>query len=540
MGSFRGPPHYSTSSARPYSYSPPSAFPTESDAGWRSNRASPRRRTSHGRSRRRPSDGRPRYRGYDGGPYKRPYDSRRRSPIQYRRHSPRYEGPYDRPRQDHVYQPPKYRRVRSRHFTRSVRPHRPRQVPPPCVRAPRPRHRRRRSDSEIPRGGPGPDEAPLISSSAASQKHRRSSHESQHLTWFRGMMLRPHLRVMSKLGEGTFGRVLSCYDSERGKVVAAKIIRSTNSCAEAALCEAAILQDIMNRDPEGNSGIVHLYDCFELAGGHVCLVMERLGIALYDFLLENNFRPFLMRDIQTITRDCLRALSFLRLSGITHTDLKPENILLVDDAIDYYQRDVGEYGTTLTMIPHQTVEMMTPEERKSLFKRPRSAHIKVVDFGSAAYDDEDHSSLINTRQYRAPEVILDIGWDISSDMWSFGCILVELYTGQLLFQTHEHFEHLAMMERIIGTIPKHMLQKAHDLNTQGAKYATNRGTLAWPPATASSASIKLVESLDSLELHIGANYIEFLDLVKSLLQIDPASRPTPQELLQHPFLLMEI
>lgn len=39
----------------------------------------------------------------------------------------------------------------------------------------------------------------------------------------------------------------------------------------------------------------------------------------------------------------------------------------------------------------------------------------------------------------------DIGWDMASDMWSLGCILMELYTGDVLFRTHEHLEHLAMM-----------------------------------------------------------------------------------------------
>lgn len=39
----------------------------------------------------------------------------------------------------------------------------------------------------------------------------------------------------------------------------------------------------------------------------------------------------------------------------------------------------------------------------------------------------------------------DIGWDMANDMWSLGCILMELYTGDVLFRTHEHLEHLAMM-----------------------------------------------------------------------------------------------
>lgn len=80
--------------------------------------------------------------------------------------------------------------------------------------------------------------------------------------------------------------------------------------------------------------------------------------------------------------------------GLTHTDLKPENILLASEHSD---------------------------------KR-----IKIIDMGGATFDHEYHSSVINTRQYRAPEVIMkSTTWDQSSDMWGIGCIIIELYTGTL-------------------------------------------------------------------------------------------------------------
>lgn len=60
----------------------------------------------------------------------------------------------------------------------------------------------------------------------------------------------------------------------------------------------------------------------------------------------------------------------------------------------------------------------------------------VIDFGGATYDDDEHkSTIVNTRQYRAPEVILEVGWSFPSDLWSAGCIISELYTGDLLFAT---------------------------------------------------------------------------------------------------------
>ena len=81
-------------------------------------------------------------------------------------------------------------------------------------------------------------------------------------------------------------------------------------------------------------------------------------------------------------------------------------------------------------------------------KIPSSRKLFVIDFGSATFDDQYHSALVSTRHYRAPEVVLGLGWSYPCDVWSVGCILVELATGDALFQTHENLEHLAMMEKV--------------------------------------------------------------------------------------------
>ena len=62
---------------------------------------------------------------------------------------------------------------------------------------------------------------------------------------------------------------------------------------------------------------------------------------------------------------------------------------------------------------------------------PASTRVKVIDFGGATYDTENKSSVVNTRQYRAPEVILGLGRSFPSDLWSAGCIIAELYINLL-------------------------------------------------------------------------------------------------------------
>ena len=100
---------------------------------------------------------------------------------------------------------------------------------------------------------------------------------------------------------------------------------------------------------------------------------------------------------------------------------------------------------------------LSPKKRSE--RLAKNTNIKVIDFGSATFDWEHHSTIVSTRHYRAPEVILELGWSQPCDVWSVGCILFELYLGFTLFQTHDNTEHLAMMERILGPIPYRMAKR---------------------------------------------------------------------------------
>lgn len=80
---------------------------------------------------------------------------------------------------------------------------------------------------------------------------------------------------------------------------------------------------------------------------------------------------------------------------------------------------------------------------------PVSSNLKVIDFGSATFSDSYHSHIVSTRHYRAPEIIMGHGWSFPCDIWSVGAILIELISGETLFQTHENLEHLAMMQQVI-------------------------------------------------------------------------------------------
>ena len=245
---------------------------------------------------------------------------------------------------------------------------------------------------------------------AAAAKKERSSHSSSHgdtaghFKGGEGTLIADRYRVEKEVGVGTFGRVLECLDlkrhsrsnsSRRGRhqdsVVAIKIVRNVKRYYESALIEADIV-DAVNR--RGGRGITHcavMYDAFTFSG-HYCMVFERLGPSLYDFQKRQKYRPFPIFCVRDFAKQLLETLDFLHCFQLIHTDLKPENILLLND------REVVYKGRTI----------------------PESTRIKVIDFGGATYDHEKKSSVVNTRQYRAPEVILGVGWSMPSDLWSIG------------------------------------------------------------------------------------------------------------------------
>ncbi|KAI8559239.1 hypothetical protein RHMOL_Rhmol04G0157000 [Rhododendron molle] len=130
-----------------------------------------------------------------------------------------------------------------------------------------------------------------------------------------------------------------------------------------------------------------------------------------------------------------------------------------------------------------------------------------------------------------------LGWTYPCDLWSIGCILVELCSGEALFQTHENLEHLAMMERVLEPLPEHMVQKAD----RGAEKYFRRGSrLNWPEGAISRESIRAVNKMDRLKnlvsQHVvGASRFSLIDLLHGLLKFDPSERITVRDALNHPF-----
>ncbi|KAM4621802.1 dual specificity protein kinase CLK4-like isoform 1-T1 [Polymixia lowei] len=355
------------------------------------------------------------------------------------------------------------------------------------------------------------------SSYSRRSQHRRSRKRSRsveddgegHLIYHSGDMLRARYEILSTLGEGAFGKVVECIDHSKGGAhVALKIIKNIDRYREAAMSEVEVLEQMNSLDCDRKYACVRMLDWFDYHG-HVCIAFELLGLSTYDFLKENNFQPFPIEHIRHMAYQIIQAVRFMHKNKLTHTDLKPENILFIDSEYDI------EYNAE-----------MKRDERTL-----KSSDVKVVDFGNATYEHEHHTSVVSTRHYRAPEVILDLGWDHSCDVWSLGCILIEYYLGSTLFQTHDSKEHLAMMERVLGPIPTNLLQK-----TRKRRYV-HRYKLDWDVHSSSGRYVrKHCKPLKQYMVSKREEHQQLFDLIEKMMEYDPAKRLSLDQALCHPFL----
>jgi dual-specificity kinase len=367
-------------------------------------------------------------------------------------------------------------------------------------------------------------------------------------------------RVVELLGQGTFGKVAKCLDRRRGNQVAVKIVRAIQKYREASLGEIRVLRKLQRADPENRHRCIVLETEFDFRN-HKCMVFPLLGPSLFDYLKDNQFQPFTLYEVQIFTSQILDSVAFLHSLDIVHTDLKPENILLLS----------AESTQTTPRTQHVHVSRRVHAKQYPHQKQLRSLHVKIIDFGSATFNTEYHSSVVSTRHYRAPEIILEIGWSFPCDLWSVGCILVELLIGEALFQTHENLEHLAMMEVILGYFPESFVCRTRKRtswffpsipmppspnhiygqykptisSTMSPPSIPNICKVQFPTAETKRDAKNFVRSLKSLpeilnepsivRLSSPPDQVAFLDLVQGLLTYDPTTRLTAQKSLLHPF-----
>ncbi|XP_027200964.2 dual specificity tyrosine-phosphorylation-regulated kinase 2-like [Dermatophagoides pteronyssinus] len=312
--------------------------------------------------------------------------------------------------------------------------------------------------------------------------------------------------MLKVIGKGSFGQVIKVYDHKTQQHVALKIVRNEKRFHRQAQEEIRILQHLKKQDKDNTMNIIHMYEHF-IFRNHMCITFELLSVNLYELIKKNHFQGFSIQLIRRFAYSILRCLEALYNNKIIHCDLKPENVLL---------KQQGRSG------------------------------IKVIDFGSSCFEHQRIYTYIQSRFYRAPEVILGASYGMPIDMWSLGCILAELATGYPLLPGENENDQLSCIIELLGMPPQKLIDVSKRakifFNSKGyPRYCytkvlsdgsvliegsrTPRGKMRGPPGT-KSWSVALKGCEDEC----------FVDFIKKCLDWDPHTRMTPYAALRHSWL----
>ncbi|KAF8670254.1 hypothetical protein HU200_050787 [Digitaria exilis] len=340
--------------------------------------------------------------------------------------------------------------------------------------------------------------------------------------------------VKEMLGQGTFGQVVKCWDTETNDYVAVKVIKNQPAFYHQAIMEVSLLRTLNQKfDPDDQHNIVRMLDYLSFQN-HLCIAFEMLGQNLYELLKRNQLRGLKVKYVQAFSKQILEAMVVMRDAGIIHCDLKPENILLA---------------------PSVTT----------------AAAVKVIDFGSACLEGKTVYSYIQSRYYRSPEVLLGYPYTTAIDMWSFGCIVAELFIGLPLFPGASEYDVLQRMMTILGgQPPDDLLREAKNTG----RFFKHVGSIfpgsEIPDGIASAYRILCedeIEARESKRPKVGKWYfprlkldrlictypwnkseltetektdrLALVDFLKGLLEFDPNKRWSPLQALYHPFITGE-
>lgn len=333
--------------------------------------------------------------------------------------------------------------------------------------------------------------------------------------------------ILDVLGQGTFGQVVKCQNLKTQEVVAVKVIKNRTAYFNQSMMEVSVL-DLLNTklDKNDDHHLLRLKDTF-IHRQHLCLVFELLSVNLYELIKQNQFRGLSTTLVRVFAQQLLNGLALLNKARLIHCDLKPENILL---------------------------------------KNLESPIIKIIDFGSACDERQTVYTYIQSRFYRSPEVLLGLPYSSAIDMWSLGCIVVELFLGLPLFPGSSEYNQVSRIVEMLGNPPNWMIEmgkqagdffekrqdefgrRTYHLKSM-EQYARERGTKEQPSKKYFQANTlpEIIKSYPMPRKNMKQseidremnNRIAFIDFVRGLLTINPLERWSPQQAKLHPFITQQ-
>ncbi|XP_053709029.1 homeodomain-interacting protein kinase 1-like isoform X1 [Synchiropus splendidus] len=316
--------------------------------------------------------------------------------------------------------------------------------------------------------------------------------------------------VDSIVGRGTFGKVARCSNRTTNENVALKITRKASFFERAK--EEGQMMEMLKSQNSDKYNIVRWDEAFTWNSCY-CLAFELLDEDLHHFQMRCRSGRLGLEEIRPILKQLVVALDFLQRHKVAHADLKPKNIMVVD----HYQHP------------------------------PR---IKIIDFGLATVVFEGNvCASLQTLWYRAPEIVIEATFTEAIDVWSLGCIAVEMFLGEPLFPAKDNYD---LMLRILHTLEKPSNYLLHT-GMRTSQFFRLGHAGVWSVKSllqngpVHSHTINSLDYLLQVPLHShlrGSMCAEindratFVELLKMMLKVNPSDRISAPQILQDAFITM--
>ncbi|KAI1178987.1 kinase-like protein [Nemania sp. FL0916] len=360
--------------------------------------------------------------------------------------------------------------------------------------------------------------------------YRKEEYYPMHI----GQVVHGHYQVVSKLGFGTTSTVWLARDLWDQSFLALKVHINTLKHNQ----ELEIYDHLTNTPcdfdfSEAKEHVRQLKEAFKLKGphgDHDVFIMAPMALSLSHFLRARQGRPFHLDFVQQAISQILHGLIYLHYVKVVHTDLHLDNLLIAptDNSVMAEMEEVELY----TPSRRKQADDRTIHQSRMMFGGYGPGPLTICDFGHARIG-EKHRGIAMPAQYRAPEVILDMEWGSSIDMWSVGFIAWNLLEKEPLFRIYDNesqeqndAHHLAAITALLGPPPPEFLTRSE----KTAKFWSEDGQWKGPvPLPLKTSFESLASALTGEEKEMFVSFMEYL------IRWLPEERETALQMFFHPF-----